>query len=198
MGRDEGYRDPISEAGRMTPAALDPFLDQTGPGGVVMRPIKRWPGYFAGSDGAIYSKKTGVFHALAVHLGGRPRCQYQRVTLQNKGKKWTVGVHFLVATAWIGTRPRRAAQARHKDGDRNNNAPTNLVWGTKKANEADKRQAGTDPRGERNGQAKINEEIAGMIRTSDSSTKTLMDLYDLSRRTIQRIRSGELWGHVST
>src|SRR3954464_2500914 len=145
--------------------ALDSFDDEEGPGGIVMRPIKRWPGYYAGSDGGIYTKGLGRWSRLTAWFGGRSRCPYAKVTLYGKrGRRRNFFVHNLIACAFVGRRPRKTSQVRHKDGDRFNNAPTNLSWGTKKANEADKVAHGTAARGERHGASKLDEEKVRRIR----------------------------------
>lgn len=172
------------------------FLDEAGPGGV-MRPIKRWPGYYAGSDGGVYSKKSGRFERLAVWLSGRPWCKYPRVTLWNGKRRANFAVHFLIASAFVGKRPRRTSQVRHKDGDRFNNAPTNLRWGTKKANEKDKIAHGTAPRGERNGRRKLDDEKIRAIRTSLLADEVLAKMMKVKPRTIARVRYGEAWRHVA-
>lgn len=57
-------------------------------------------------------------------------------------------VHRLVCEAFHGPCP-DGQHCRHLDGTRTNNVPSNLAWGTKAENEADKLRHGTLPRGER-------------------------------------------------
>lgn len=52
-----------------------------------------------------------------------------------------VKVHHLVAEAWHGPRPRELDTA-HKDGCKDNNAPSNLIYCTRKANANHKRAHG--------------------------------------------------------
>jgi hypothetical protein len=173
-------------------------------------PIKGWPGYFAGNDGKIYSAHSGTFKPVAEWEAGRPRCRYRKVTLYRTRvrrihgmgrvrdrQKRNFAVHMLVAAAFIGRRPRSTSQARHKDGDRNNNVPGNLKWGTKRQNERDKIEHGTAPRGENNGRSKVSAEHVEAIRTSLLPDVSLASIYHLSRRQIARIRAGESWGSAS-
>ena len=51
-------------------------------------------------------------------------------------------VHTLVALAFLGERP-AGLDARHLDGDKTNNAVSNLAWGTRSENEHDKVRHGT-------------------------------------------------------
>lgn len=53
-----------------------------------------------------------------------------------------VAVHTLVLEAFAARRP-AGMQCAHNDGDRSNNALSNLRWATPKENNADKRQHGT-------------------------------------------------------
>ena len=129
---------------------------------VTRKPIRGWPGYYAGSDGRIYSLHSGDFEPVAEWEGGRKRCPYQKVTLYRtrcvwwhrdgkRGRRGRVAekqnffVHNLIALAFLGRRPRRSYQAAHKDGDRRNNRAGNLAWKTKRQNEADKVAHGTAP-----------------------------------------------------
>jgi hypothetical protein len=169
--------------------------------------IKKWPGYFAGSDGVIYSIKSGDFTPVATWLGGRKRCQYKKVTLRRSAGRGRAGkgrpgtkrnfyVHDLVAVAFCGPRRRKTWQARHKDGDRFNNASDNLTWGTKRQNERDKIAAGTAPRGERNGGSKLTEVDAAEILASEETTREIAERKKISVRRVQAIRAGSAWAHL--
>ena len=117
----------------------------------IVREIPGFPGYFAGEDGNIYSEKQRDRKALASQLGGPARMQYQQVGIYGPdGKHQMVKVHKLVLLAWVGPRP-AAHEARHIDGDRFNNRPCNLVWGTKLENTRDKYLHGHIPFGDRSG-----------------------------------------------
>jgi hypothetical protein len=67
----------------------------------------------------------------------------------NLGRRAQQFVHRLVLETFVGPRP-AGHQAVHGDGDRYNNALTNLRWATRKENEADKRRHGTLLLGARN------------------------------------------------
>lgn len=64
---------------------------------------------------------------------------YQHVILD--GRRWPV--HHLVLEAFVASRPFPRAETRHLDGDPSHNWPTNLLWGTRADNAADKRRHGT-------------------------------------------------------
>lgn len=68
---------------------------------------------------------------------------YRYVSLTVDGKVRRAQVHTLVLEAFVGLRP-AGHQARHLDGDRLNNALSNLAWGTVSTNLRDKTRHGTD------------------------------------------------------
>lgn len=69
---------------------------------------------------------------LAVHM-----------RLKDNGRPSLMSVHRLVAEAFLGPSPFPEAVVRHLDGERTNNRPQNLAWGTQRDNAADRwRQEG--------------------------------------------------------
>lgn len=104
-----------------------------------------YPGYQVSDDGRIRSvdrmvpNRWGGQHlvrgrelATFVRQGG-----YLGGNLSYDGKRINFEVHVMTAEAWHGPRPGEM-QVRHLDGDKLNNAPSNLVWGTVSANMLDK------------------------------------------------------------
>lgn len=63
--------------------------------------------------------------------------QYLFVGIRFLDQKHSKKVHQLVCMAFHGLKPTGAECVRHLDGDRNNNRPGNLRWGTNKENAAD-------------------------------------------------------------
>jgi hypothetical protein len=53
-----------------------------------------------------------------------------------------ISVHILVALTYIGKRPYKAAQVRHWDDNKVNNAPSNLLYGSQLENMADAKRNG--------------------------------------------------------
>ena len=58
---------------------------------------------------------------------------YLQVFLTMNGKRHTVSVHRLVATAFLPN-PENKPEVNHKNGDKNNNSVGNLEWSTQKEN----------------------------------------------------------------
>jgi hypothetical protein len=104
-------------------------------------------------------------------------------------------ISHLVLEAFVGPRPVEQ-EACHGDGDRQNNALTNLRWGTHVDNCADRVAHGTHPIGEKNGGAKLTALEVQAIRASILDRNSLADTYGVSANHIDRIRRGERWSHV--
>lgn len=133
-------------------------------------PVSPNDDYRAGSDGRIYSRtryagfgRKGLvdWYALTGHEGGRG---YFHVSLCHKNKKVTKAVHRLVCMAFHGMPPSPSYQVRHLDGNRQNNVPSNLRWGTQVENWADRRVHGTATIGEKHWASKLSDEERGHIR----------------------------------
>lgn len=106
-------------------------------------------------------------------------------------KRITVrGVHVLVADAWIGPRP-LGMQVCHIDGDKTNNRPENLRYGTGKDNAADRDRHGRNPHGQRNGMAKLSDLGARVIRVAYASGEftqyELAEAFGISQAQVNNI-----------
>lgn len=91
-----------------------------------IREIVFYPSYFAGSDGIIYSSKSGSLKPLASRDNGRG---YLRSQVGGRPR----AVHVLIALAFIGPRP-DGMEINHKDGIKVNNKPENLEYVTRSVN----------------------------------------------------------------
>lgn len=107
-----------------------------------LRAIPGHPDYYAGDDGHVWSWKTSKLRRLVSTLG---RDGYPAVHLYSDGQRVRKRVHALVCRAFHGeevtVRPdgSRRRVVRHLDGDRENNRPCNLQWGTYAENYADRK-----------------------------------------------------------
>lgn len=72
-----------------------------------------------------------------------PTTGYLKVRLHRLGMRPTRPVHVLVCVAFHGPRPAKA-DVRHCDGDKFNNAATNLTWGSRRENNLDAVAHGTN------------------------------------------------------
>lgn len=105
-------------------------------------------------------------------------------------------VHRLVLLAFVGPPPRAEMDAAHQDGDRTNNALSNLAWKTRSENHADKKLHGTHTFGETSPVAKLTDEAVRAIRSSDESATTLARRFGVSRGAVRLARLSITWGHV--
>lgn len=99
-------------------------------------PIRSWEGLYSVSDhGNVRNDRTGyVLKPAPIRRG------YLTVTLADKSRRVLCSVHRLVADAFLdGAGP----LVRHLDGNKLNNAATNLCWGTGSENSLDAVQHGT-------------------------------------------------------
>ena len=105
-------------------------------------------GYCAGDDGRVYSglgwRGRDGRYAITPIPNGKG---YLKIRLKTtKGRK-NIVVHVLIAQGWLPPRPSPQHEVRHLDGDRANNAPSNLCWGTRLENAADRERHGRTSRG---------------------------------------------------
>lgn len=104
--------------------------------------IPGFPDYMADTEGNIYGK-NGEKLSPSVDDDG-----YQKVNLAlGNGKIETMRVHSLILLAFRGSPKGNKNQARHKDGNKNNNSLSNLAWGTYTENNRDKISHGTSGKG---------------------------------------------------
>lgn len=154
--------------------------------------------YYAREDGEIISRKHGKCRVMSKSMNKANGYYNVRVGVDiNKYK--TFNVHQLVAMAFIGECP-DGLEVRHHDGDKTNNSSSNLSYGTRLENHADKIRHGTSGRGEQNSMAKLTEDdvlairakykkgVCGYIRVAKE--------YNVLSGTIQKIINREIWKHI--
>lgn len=121
-------------------------------------------------------------------------CGYLEVRLPKVG---TVGVHKLVAEAFLGPCP-PGKEVNHKDGNKKNNRPSNLEYKTHKQNVEHAADMGLMASGERSGRAKLTKVQVKEIRRSfvaGEYTKTqLAKMHGVSFPSIHYLLSGKNWG----
>lgn len=117
------------------------------------RPVVGYEGWYeVSSQGRVRSVARTVMFAdgrarqydgkqLSTYLGNG----YLRTTLKRNGKDFRAHVHTLVAEAFIGPRP-EGQEVCHWDGDRANAELSNLRYGTRIENAADRIRHGTHVR----------------------------------------------------
>lgn len=124
---------------------------------------------------------------------------YQYVGLWSGGKQTRIGVHRLVAMAFLPPPKRGEYQVAHADGNRANNAPANLRWATAVDNAGDRDAHGTGAKGEENPRAKLTQaqvrELRRLFQSGHSCT-LLAARFGICRQHAQAVALGQRWGHV--
>lgn len=151
--------------------------------------------YDVAEDGRIISHVKGKPHALTPIRRGK----YRGFTLLNdQGQPVAVYQHRFVCEAFHGPCP-VGMECRHLDGDRENNAPSNLAWGTRAENHRDKAAHGTSPQGERHPMAKLDAAKVKALRARRQegiSFAALAEEFGVTPMTAHRAVTGKNWSHV--
>lgn len=185
--------------------------------GEVWQPIPGFGPYEASSLGRV-RRVAGVDSRGRHWRGGvlkpRPNVHgYLSVCLSVSGVAKRRTVHSLVCSAFHGERP-KGLEVGHLDGDKANNAASNLRWMTRLDNEFQKREHGTVPYGMRNGKHTMPEatprgEGAGKSHLRDDHVRVMRELHSMgfgcsrmarffrvSTTTIKDIINKRTWTHV--
>jgi len=168
-------------------------------------------GYMAGDDGSVWSKRRRNW-ADKVSPPWRQLVPKMRKTASGKshrlehclmqsGKRIYRSVGFLILTAFVGKRP-AGLQVLHKDDDPNNNALSNLRWGTAKENCADRESNGKTCSGESHHSAKLTDEMVLKLRAEPADARTAdlivkYGLYGISWSSVDRAIKGKTWKHLN-
>ena len=168
-----------------------------------LKPIPGFACYYADDFGTIWSAHPSrwghvKWRPMRTHTG-RDGYLDAHVT-RTDGAKKNKPVHVLVGLAFLGERP-RGFVVRHLDGNKLNNLPANLAYGTSKQNMADARLHGTLARGERAYKAKLTEvqAIHVLARLSAGEPrKVIARELGVGVSTLDALRSGRTWSHLST
>ncbi len=138
---------------------------------------------------------AAVLKAAPTHGG------YLVVGFSGNGRRQTWAVHRLVALAFLWPRP-EGMTINHKDGNKNNNAAVNLEYCTIGENNRHALRTGlrVNPRGSRNGSAKLTEEdvatIKRRLRNGESQRAIARDV-NVCFQLVWQIKKGMIWRHVS-
>lgn len=121
---------------------------------------------------------------------------YPIVKLQTDDGAKNFLVHRLVATAFLGKAPTKDHEVAHNDGNRANPNVKNLRWATRKENISDRLIHGTQLRGERVWNSKLDAEKVANIRTAAHSCAYYAALYGVSPKYVSNVRAGTSWAYL--
>ena len=123
---------------------------------------------------------------------------YCTVNLARAGKKSARRIHRLVLEAFVGPCP-PGMVACHGDGNRSNNALSNLRWDTHQSNADDAVLHGTRARGSRCGATKLAEDDVVEIRRLRAEGVRMGELasrFGISRKNVEAIVCRRSWRHL--
>lgn len=163
----------------------------------MIAPIPGVPGYAADREGRIWSIASNWRGCGPRILQASVRRGYHRVRVVIDGKCTRRFAHRLVALAFLGPQPSPEHEVRHLNGNRGDNRPENLAWGTRRENVADSIRHGTQVRGERQHLAKLTADAVREMRASGGSVRSLAARFGVHTRTVQAVLAGETWRHVT-
>lgn len=172
---------------------------------MIWREVPGWSRYEVSDAGLVRSRDMVVgakAGKTAVRKGrilaaARASNGYWVVTLTDSKRRRQAMVHRLVALAFHGEPPHAGAHVLHGDGDKNNNASSNLRWGTPADNHADTEKHGRRLKGEMHPFAKLSEAAVRDIRGSVSAASELAGVYNVTREHIWAVRKSRVWRHVN-
>ena len=155
-----------------------------------MAVIPGFPGYSVTEGGVVFSLKGQPMKPSLSRTG------YPQITLQKEGRSFCFWVHRLVLMAFVGPRPVNM-QARHLNGDKQDNRLENLQWGTAKENYRDSVEHGVSSRGERHGLSKLTEDLVREIRQAPGTIREIGQKFGIDNSNVSRIKRGVAWTHVA-
>ncbi len=167
----------------------------------ILKPIPGCPGYFAGSDGTIWSAMPGQggrYESMHQLRPCRDKGGYLRVSLRGFKQRRGYFVHTLVALAFNGLRP-DGMVSRHRNGNKDDNRPENIVYGTHAENIADRHAHGKTVRGERSHLSKLSEsqalEILRRLRDGEGQASLARE-FGIGVSAVWGLKTGRTWSHL--
>lgn len=154
--------------------------------------------YKISNKGRVIKVKKGKGEGELFHpknIGGYP---YISLTTLNKYRE-SVYLHRLVAQLFVEPRNENCIFVIHKDYDRGNNAADNLEWVTRRELYDHRKKNPRRPKINYNAY-KLNEkkvrEIKKLLQDENIRLKDIANKFGITHTQLNRIRSGENWGHV--
>ena len=159
-----------------------------------------FPEYDILDDGRVFRVVISARGQNNVEIMGRilrPSGYRQFKLVDKSGRQRFIRAGRLILESFVGPAPTRAHEAAHGDGNRLNNALSNLRWATHQENEEDKRKHGTLYKGDAHPSAKLTFELAAEIRGKYTRKRgeitALSREYGVGRSLIGYVVNGQRW-----
>lgn len=163
--------------------------------------------YYADDSGHIWSEKMGQFLKEYDDKNG-----YKKVSLSATDKTHRFSVHRLILETFQPVPNMQTLQVDHIDGDKANNALSNLRWITCKEHYKEglkdtttipnfKSDCARDTLEEKKERAKLNNEkvleIIKLLKSKKYSMKQIGDMYNVTATSICSIKNKRTWKHLT-
>lgn len=158
-----------------------------------------YPDYFVCENGNLWSKKKWRGSQFRKMKPALSKFGYLYTTIRVNSQRKQIRIHQIVCESFHGKKPSWAECVRHLDGNKNNNVPSNLAWGTNIENHADRKTHGTGTEGIKNGQALLSNHDVIELKKAYASGETQSDLakrFNVSQSTVSKIVCGRRWKHI--
>lgn len=150
-------------------------------------PVVGWDSYSVSTLGNVRGPKGPIKTFL---VKGYPSFNASRGREERKSLR----VHVEVLRAHVG--PSHGMECRHVNDIKTDCRIENLVWGTRRENEADKIRNGGSIIGSRHHQAKLTEDQAIDVLKSSESAASIARRVGLSTKAVCNIRNRKTWSHI--
>ena len=151
--------------------------------------------YYLDTDGNIY--RYVIKRKEFKQLKPVKQCGYLAIDLGLNGIIKRHLIHRLMATNYIEN-PENKPQVNHINGIKTDNSLKNLEWNTRSENQLHSIRIGLRTTvGEKNSQAKLNEEKVLQIFKDKRVYKEIKEEYKISIPTISDIKRGYSWTHIT-
>lgn len=171
----------------------------------LIKPIPKHDGYYASTDGSIYScwvnkgihglVKEGVLKELRCSRANK--CEHRMIRLGGRKGKWKL-VHRIIYETFNGEIP-EGMVIRHKNDIPYDNRLENLLVGTQTDNMQDAIKSGRFIVGSKHALSKLTEEDVLYIRSMAGkiSHEQMAKKFNVTRRAISHVISRTSWKHVN-
>ena len=166
------------------------------------RPVREVPGYCIDPNGNIYSVfwewRGNKINKLTPAIDQYGYLKVRLTDMDGSRKKHSV--HKLVCIAFHGLKSEGREQVRHLNGDKTDNRPENLRWGSAKENGEDKVALGEAAKGSSNGSSKLKDYEVSVIKEMalrGMSGRNIERYFDIDHTVVSRITAGKSWGHIA-
>jgi len=161
------------------------------------RDVEGYPGYRISDRGAVVRLRRGEWLPKSISFPGNG---YARVQFSRNKVAKTFLLHRLVMKHFGTPQPSEDHQVAHNDGDKRNNAISNLRWATPTENAADRKLHGTHYVGTKTNSAKLTERDVRIIHAlygEGWSSYRVAELFGVDPTTVQRAVKGKHWNETA-